>query len=106
MDEMKEGVIDKGPLGNCLSTTIRSNGAVAVFLPGVAERLSELLEGDFYAVFTSVHEVMIHSVVESNEMDLKATLLDTLEEATPEADVLTKKVYRYDKESKDFVCCN
>lgn len=106
MDEMKEGVIDKGPLGNCLSTTIRSNGAVAVFLPGVAERLSELLEGDFYAVFTSVHEVMIHSVAESNEMDLKATLLDTLEEATPEADVLTKKVYRYDKESKDFVCCN
>lgn len=48
-------------MGNCLSTSKKTNGAVAVFLPGVAERLAALLESDFYMVFTSIHEVMIHN---------------------------------------------
>ena len=48
-------------MGNCLSTSRKTNGAVAVFLPGVAERLAYLLDSDFYMVFTSIHEVMIHN---------------------------------------------
>jgi len=39
--------LNKGPLGNCMSTREKTNGATALFLPGVAERLAELLDGDF-----------------------------------------------------------
>ena len=37
--------LKKSAIGNCLSTATRTNGAVAVFLPGVAQRLSDLLDG-------------------------------------------------------------
>ena len=53
--------LKKDAMGNCLSTTKKTNGAVAVFLPGVAEQLAYMLDSDFYMVFTSVHEVMIHN---------------------------------------------
>ena len=39
--------LDKSFNGNILSTTRKTNGAVAVFLPGVAERIAELLDSDF-----------------------------------------------------------
>lgn len=39
--------LKKSAIGNCLSTATRTNGAVAVFLPGVAQRLSDLLDGGF-----------------------------------------------------------
>ncbi|MEI3413498.1 MAG: DUF5688 family protein [Blautia sp.] len=57
-----ELVMEKNSIGICLSTARRTNGAIAIFLPGVARRLAELLEGDYFIVFTSIHEVMIHSV--------------------------------------------
>lgn len=41
---------NKGIAGNCLSTEKRTNGAAAIFLPGVARRLSELLGSDLYLV--------------------------------------------------------
>lgn len=53
--------LDKSFNGDILSTTRKTNGAIAVFLPGVAEKISEMLNSDFYMVFTSIHEVMIHS---------------------------------------------
>lgn len=75
--------LDKSFSGNILSTTRKTNGAVAVFLPGVAEKISELLDSDFYMVFTSIHEVMIHSTGSGVDLkDLKLVLQDTLREAT------------------------
>ena len=47
--------LKKDAIGNCLSTSVRTNGAVAVFLPGVAQRLGKLIGGSFYMVFTSIH---------------------------------------------------
>lgn len=67
--------LDKSFSGNILSTTRKTNGAVAVFLPGVAERIAELLDSDFYMVFTSIHEVMIHSTGSGvDPKDLKLVL--------------------------------
>ena len=71
--------LTKEAMGNCLSTTKKTNGAVAVFLPGVAQRLAYLLDSDFYMVFTSVHEVMIH-----NDR--------------------TSRIYQYNRESHKFIC--
>lgn len=88
--------------GNCLSTSSRTNGAVAVFLPGVAQRLSELLGHSFYMAFTSIHEVMIHSDTQVEPDDLREVLKETVQEATPEADFLSLKIYHYDKDTHKF----
>ena len=98
--------LKKDVLGNCLSTTIRTNGAVAIFLPGVAERIGQLMGGGFYMVFTSIHEVMIHNADHSYPEDLENVLRETLREATPEEDFLTDKIYRYCRETGDFLMYN
>ena len=97
--------LDKSFSGNILSTTRKTNGAVAVFLPGVAEKISELLDSDFYMVFTSIHEVMIHRTGSGvDPKDLKLVLRDTLREATPSSDYLTSKIYKYNRKTHKFEC--
>lgn len=97
--------LDKSFSGNILSTTRKTNGAIAVFLPGVAERIAELLDSDFYMVFTSIHEVMIHSIKSGvDSEDLKIILQDTLREATPSSDYLTEKIYKYNRRTHKFEC--
>lgn len=97
--------LDKSFSGNILSTTRKTNGAVAVFLPGVAERIAELLDSDFYMVFTSIHEVMIHSTgLGVDPKDLKLVLQDTLRKVTPSSDYLTEKIYKYNRRTHKFEC--
>ena len=91
-------------MGNCLSTSRKTNGAVAVFLPGVAERLAYLLDSDFYMVFTSIHEVMIHNDHCVDPDDLENVLEDTIKEATPKEDYLTSRIYQYCRETHKFIC--
>lgn len=105
MDINNPHVLNTDPHGNCLSTTIRTNGAVAVFLPGVADRIAELMNSDFYAVFTSVHEVMIHCVRTASVDDLESILTDTIEKATLPEDVLTYKIYKYNRDTRQFQMC-
>lgn len=104
MESCDEDVISKDAMGNGLSTTIKTNGAVAVFLPGVAERLAELLNSDFYMVFISIHEVMIHNAKKVDPEDLKLVLRDTLREVTPSSDYLTEKIYKYNRRTHKFEC--
>ena len=42
-----------------LSSSIGTNGAVALFYPGVSEKLAELMQGKFAAVFLNTTDVMI-----------------------------------------------
>ena len=87
--------------GTCLSTTSRTNGATSIFYPGVAHRLAEQVHSDLYLCFTSVHEVMVHGT--SIDPDsLRIVLTDTISEATPDRDVLTRHVYRYTRETQEF----
>lgn len=97
--------LDKSFSGNILSTTRKTNGAIEVFLPGVAEKISEMLDSDFYMVFTSIHEVMIHSTGSGvDPKDLKLVLRDTLREVTPSSDYLTEKIYKYNRKTHKFEC--
>lgn len=73
-----------------------------MFLPGVAQRLSDLLDGGFYMVFTSIHEVMIHSEKTADPKDLKRVLADTVRDTTPDEDFLTYYVYHYNHETGQF----
>ena len=104
MESCDEDVISKDGMGNCLSTTIKTNGAVAVFLPGVAEHLAELLNSDFYMAFTSIHEVMIHNAKKVDPEDLKSVLTDTIRETVPEEDYLTSRIYKYNRRTHKFEC--
>ena len=96
--------LKKDAMGNCLSTSKKTNGAVAVFLPGVAERLAALLESDFYMVFTSIHEVMIHNDRNVEPEDLKEVLQETIKSATPKEDYLTSRIYHYSRTTHKFTC--
>lgn len=90
--------------GNCLSTVKKTNGAVAVFLPGVAKRLSQLLDADLYLAFTSIHEVMVHNADLVSLEDLKEVLAETIREATEEEDYLSSHIYRYSQTTGEFTC--
>lgn len=105
MNLLSDYPLRKGVMGNCLSTTKRTNGAAAVFLPGVAERIAALLEDSFYMVFTSIHEVMIHRASCVDPEDLRLVLADTVRETTPPEDFLTLNIFRYDRESGTFAMC-
>ena len=59
----------------CLTTAKRLNGAVAIFKPGVAERIERAI-GSFWAVFTSVHEAMIHPMTEV-DADILQVIMDS-----------------------------
>ena len=83
-------------MGNCLSTGQKTNGAVAIFYPGVARLFCDKINTDeLYLVFTSIHEVMVHNARMIEPEDLASVLNDTIKEATPEGDVLTKHIYYY-----------
>lgn len=104
MDLLGSIEIKKDAMGNCLSTTKRTNGAVAIFLPGVAGRIANLLDGSFYLVFTSIHEVMIHLDSTVDVESLENILEKTIAEATPKKDILTYKIYHYDRNTEAFTC--
>ena len=61
-------------MGVQLCTNAKENGAVSVFLPGVLQRLAQLMESDLYILFTSRNESSIYSVNESNLEDIKDEL--------------------------------
>lgn len=83
-----------------LTTSQKTNGAVAIFIPGVAEKLAELFGDSFYVVFTSIHEAMIHKNGDSVERMYKA--LDSTNSTFGAEDYLSSTVYFYDKDKKGF----
>ena len=84
----------QGRIGYRLTTTRRINGAIALFYPGVKERLAELLDGDYFVAFTSVHEVDIYPVRHKHLSDVKAELANN--NALIEGrSFLTGRTYRY-----------
>lgn len=88
-DDEKEGI-----RGYRLTTVGHANGAVALFYPGVLERLAELFGGDYYIGFTSVHEVVVHPVRYKVLQEMKAAILRA-NVLCDSREMLTDKVYRY-----------
>ena len=96
--------LQKDAMGNCLSTSRKTNGAVAVFLPGVAERLAYLLDSDFYMVFTSIHEVMIHNDHCVDPDDLENVLEDTIKEQHRRRTILPPEFIRLSGKRNNSIC--
>ena len=104
MEMVSAARISKDTRGNCLSTVKRTNGAVAIFLPGVAKRLGELMGHDLYLAFTSVHEVMVHNADTVSPKELERVLLETIRETTPKEDFLSGHIYYYNRRTEEFIC--
>ena len=83
-----------------LTTVRKKHGAVAFFYPGVAERISELMGGNYLVVFTSTHEVRIHPDDPALVTDLCYRLLRTNELYNDPEDILSKCIYRYSSKLK------
>lgn len=94
MSPLEPVTLEKGPQGNCLTNVKQLNGATALFYPGVAKRISVLLGEDFYAVFTSIHEVMIHGASTVEPSVIRASLA-SVNANNQKEEILSDKVYYY-----------
>lgn len=83
-------------------TTVKQvNGAIAMFYPGVKEKIASMAGGSYYVAFTSIHEAEIHCY---GTIPPKSILrnLKSVDKAFGPEETLTKKVYFYDAEKEVF----
>ena len=89
---------ERAPL---LTTTRKLNGAIAIFYPGVKERLARLSGGSYYVAFTSVNEACIHPAGTILPIRILRSLKH-LNRTCGEAERLSQKVFFYDAEDGSF----
>lgn len=104
MNSDEPDLFSKAVTGNCISTTTRTNGAIAVFLPGVAKRISECLDDDFYIAFTSIHEAMIHAVNTISVEVLQDVLTETINDTVDDDEFLSYRIFKYSRDAQKFTC--
>ncbi len=83
-----------GLRGYRLTTSRQASGAVAIFYPGVQERLAELLGEDYFVGFTSIHEAIIHPASSKQHIEMKKAI-QHINAVFDEQDMLSNNVYRY-----------
>lgn len=85
----------EGSLGYRLTTTRGINGAIALFYPGVRERLAEMMGGDFLIGFTSIHEAILHPAAHQRAENMRESIKD-INAVFPKEEMLSNQVFRYD----------
>ena len=86
------------PMGAVLTAIPNTDGAVALFYPGVMERLSQMAGGDYYVVFTAKDEAHIHLPGKATVKMMRDALRDTNQRFP--ADMLTVNIFFYDAKQK------
>lgn len=84
----------EGMRGYRLTTVRQINGALALFYPGVCKRLAEMIGGDYFVGFTSIHEAVIHPVKYKSLNEMKEAI-QHINAIFGEQEMLTNRVYRY-----------
>ncbi len=85
-----------------VTTTKQQNGAIAMFYPGVMEKVAQICGGSYYVVFTSIHEARIHQKGTMPPRQILQTLKDVNKKFNPANEILSRKVFYYDSEKKTF----
>ena len=75
--------------------------AVAMFYPGVKERIAELYGDSYYVVFTSIHEARTHCRGAFSPRHMLRSLKET-NQAFPTEEMLSEKVFYYDRDKRSF----
>ena len=103
--DINDNVILESSTISMITTTRKTNGAIAMFYPGVKEKIAEIFDDSFYVAFTSIHEAMIHKkgMIEPSSIrrHIRATNRTFGKEET-----LTEEVYYYDKDNHSFGMVN
>lgn len=86
-----------------LSTEQHVNGAIAVFYPGVLERLYQIIGGEFYLSCISISEVYVHPVNGKTRLNTIRNNLRNVNKLNDATELLTERVYRYDSAKKELV---
>lgn len=84
-----------------ITTTKQMNGAIAMFYPGVKERIAELYGGDYYVAFMGIHTVMAHKKGTIPPINILRGIKDTNKAFDP-SETLSRKVYLYERGAKEF----
>ena len=87
-----------------VTTTKKMNGAIAMFYPGVKEKIAKLFGGSYYIAFTSIHEARIHHC-DSVSPNLVAKSLQDVNDNSEKEEILSRQVFCYDAEKKIFEPC-
>jgi len=84
----------------CISTLDYNHGSVAIFYPGVADRLCKYLHTkDLYLTFPSINEVLVRPVENGITAEiLKSRIPKELKNGQNQKDKLTDEIYYYDGE--------
>ena len=88
-----------------ITTTRKTNGAIAMFYPGVKEKIAEMFDDSFYVAFTSIHEAMIHKKGTIEPSSIRCHIRATNRTFGSE-ETLTEEVYYYDKDNHSFGMVN
>lgn len=86
----------EGRNGYLLTTTARVDGAIAFFYPGVRDVLAQKLDSDYYVVFPSVHEAIIHPVNCIHVREIRASV-QHINAIYGESGMLSDRVFCYHK---------
>ncbi len=86
-----------------LTTDQELNGAIAGFYAPVQERLYRMIHGEYYMVFDSIHTVHIHPVRDTTLSTLRYTLKGANRDMNRREEVLSRKIYRYDRRKRGLV---
>ena len=83
-------------------------GATAIFFPKVAERISQIMGGDYYFTATCVHEGFVHKINMISPKNIKegwnaSTDAGISDGSLTSADFLSDRVFRYDSRKKEIV---
>lgn len=87
-----------------VTTTMQTNGAIALFYPGVQERISEMFGGSYYVAFTADSEARIHKEGTIRPRSVLGNL-KSINKAFPDT-MLSGKVFYYDKQKKTLEAMN
>lgn len=102
MDE--EVLVDIKSEGSLFFVTTRFclNGAVSVFLPGVAKRIGELFEADLYFAFISVNEAAVHACTGIKQITVQEGIERLKDRRDSDEIYLSDKVYYYSREKDEI----
>ncbi len=100
---------EKGALW-CLTNSSKTYGASVILYPGILEMVAEKLDDSFYVLPSSVHEVLViaQNQVEAtgaSEPSLEAMIREINEAMVDEKELLSNKLYYYDRYTKTLAQC-
>ena len=71
--------------------------------PGVMERLCQMAGGDVYVVFTSISDIHVHPVNGRYTLSsMRRTLTDTNRDLNQHGELLSRQIYQYSRDTKEF----